>query len=113
MLALPVLMQASPVNSVMQQTSMFESRIMVRKGSAMTKKAEGETGREVVVVRRMKTRAIKNVTCEGGDDGWPPFLELGHLRAAFGLVCDKCDGEEHHRASDSEGYVVACDVLVR
>jgi hypothetical protein len=75
-LALPALMQASPVNSVMQQTSMLESRMMVRKGSAMTKKAEGETGREVLVVRRMKTREEKMLPAKAVMMVGPHFLSL-------------------------------------
>ena len=40
-LALPAFTHWSPVNSVMQHTLTFESRMMVRRGSAMTKKAGG------------------------------------------------------------------------
>ncbi len=79
---------------------------MVRRGSAMTKKAGG--GEEGLTMTGIK-KSYSVATCTSGDDGRPPLLELGHLGAALGLVRDEHDSEEHHGAGDGKGYVVACN----
>jgi hypothetical protein len=88
---------------------MFASRIMVRMGSAMTKKAAGGGGGGGGVKGEWERSWQRfHVTCASSDDGGPPLLDFCHLGAALGLVRHKRDSEEHHSASDGERYVVAC-----
>ena len=51
-LVLPAFTHGSPMNSVMQHSLTLESRMMVRRGSAMTKKAGG--GEEGVTMTGIK-----------------------------------------------------------